>query len=188
MLLCSAQKNYGVDQDYYIYQNQRGSIVPTVYYQTKNNWYASLRYNYEEEETVSVQLGKTFSKEGIASYAITPLVGLLAGKFKGAGVGTLAELEVGKFSFYTEPEYCIRFNKPDENFFYNWSELSIQPSNFFYTGLALQTIKTRHEPYLFEPGFVLGFTIRNFEIPFYLFKTSPSSNYFVAGIHWRLEK
>jgi hypothetical protein len=188
MLLCFAQKSYGVEQDYYIYQNEHNSLVPLVYYQTQNNWYTSLRYNYEEEETLSIQLGKTFSKEGTVSFYITPLAGLLAGKFTGASIGALAELEVGKFSLYTEPEYCFKFNKPGSNFFYNWSELSIQPFKFFYSGVALQTIKTRGEAFLFEPGVVLGFTVKNFEIPFYFFRSSPASNYLVAGVHWRLEK
>lgn len=189
-LLGHSQKNYGVgvSQEYYIYRDAQSFIVPLVYFESKNNWYASLRYNYEESETFSFQLGKTFSKEGAISYSLTPLAGLLAGKFQGFSIGTLTEIQTGKFSFYTEPEYCIRFNNLSENFFYNWTELSIQPSKKFYTGLALQTIKYKQEPLYLEPGIMLGITIKNFEVPFYLFKTPGSSNYFVVGLHWSLEK
>jgi hypothetical protein len=188
MLFCFAQKTYGVSQEYYMYRDEQSFIVPLAYFETKNNWYASFRYNYEESQTFSFQFGKTFSKEGIASYSLTPLAGLLAGKFQGLSVGTLAEIEVGKFSLYTEPEYCIRFNNAAENFFYNWAELSIQPSNLFYTGFALQTVKYKKEPVNLEPGIMFGITIKNFEVPFYLFKTASASNYFVVGIHWSLEK
>lgn len=191
-LLCSvttlfsfAQKNFGVDQDCYIYKNSN-SFVPLIYYQTKNNWYTSFRYNYEETETFSFQFGKTFSKEGTVSYSLTPLAGMLAGKFQGLSIGTLAELEAGKFSFYTEPEYCIRFNNSAENFLYNWSELSIQPSKLFYTGIALQTIQYKKEPLYLEPGILFGITLKNFEIPLYLFRAPGSSNYFVVGLHWSL--
>jgi hypothetical protein len=190
LLLCFGQKTYdvGVGQEYYIYRDAQSFLVPLVYFKSHNNWYASFRYNYEESQTFSFQFGKTFSKEGPVSYSVTPLAGLLAGKFQGLSIGTLAEMETGKFSFYTEPEYCIRLNNPSENFFYNWTELSVQPSKIFYTGFALQTIEYKQEPLYLEPGIMLGITIKNFEVPLYLFKTSASSNYFVIGLHWSMEK
>lgn len=190
LLQCFAQKTYGVgvSQEYYIYRNSQNFIVPLAYFESKNNWYTSFRYNYEETQTFSVQFGKTFSRDGAVSYSVTPLAGLLAGKFQGLSIGTLAQTETGKFSFYTEPEYCIRFNNASENFFYNWAEFCVQPSKFFYTGLALQTIKYKQEPFYLEPGIMLGITIKNFELPIYLFRTPERSNYLVIGLHWSLEK
>lgn len=186
MLLCFAQKNYGVSQDYYIYKNNNSSIVPFIYYETKNSLYATARYNYEAEQTLSLQFGKKFSKQGNLSYSIIPLAGVLAGKFKGFSLGTQAEIELGKFSFSTEPEYCLQSKNKTQNFFYSWSELSIQPCKIFYTGLALQTTKTFG--WTNEPGILFGICIKNFEIPFYFFRASSSANYFVTGIHWRLQK
>jgi hypothetical protein len=187
MLLCTAQKDYGVSQDYYLYQNSSNSIVPLVYYQTKNNWYGSMRYNYEYEGTACLQAGKKFSKDGDIGYSITPLAGLLTGKFKGFSGSLQTEVECGKFSFYTEPEYCIQFKDAKQNFFYGWTEVSVQPKNFFYTGLAIQTVKSKAEPFNNEPGVLFGLCFKNFELPFYLFKPSHSSAYIVAGLHWSLQ-
>lgn len=190
-ILCMAQqKSYGVgvSQEYYIYRDAQSFIVPLVYFESKNNWYASFRYNYEESQTFSLQFGKTFSKEGTVSYSVTPLGGMLAGSLQGLSIGTLAEIEAGKFSFYTEPEYCMRFGNASDNFFYNWTELSIKPSKFFHTGLALQTVKSKREPIYLEPGLLFAISAKNFEVPFYLFKTSGSSNYLVVGLHWFLNK
>ena len=183
-LFCCGQKNFGVDQDCYVYKTSN-SIVPMVYYQTKNNWYATFRYNYEEDRTASFQFGKTFSKDGNAWYSITPLAGLLAGNFNGASIGSLAEGGIGKLSIYTEPEYCQSFRNSNESFFYNWAELSFQPHKIFYTGLALQTTKTS-EGFFNEPGVMLALTIKKFEIPLYFFKSSEYANYFVVGVHWAL--
>jgi hypothetical protein len=188
LLLCFAQKNYGVSQDYYIYQNSGSSIVPLVYYETKNHWYTAARYNYESDQTLSLQLGRNFSKQGSLSYSIIPLAGLLAGNFKGASIGTQAEIEVGKFSLFTEPEFCFQFKNQTEKFFYSWSELSYQFSKNFYTGLALQSTKNKNQSLINEPGLLFGICVKNFEIPLYFFRTSPSTNYFVTGVHWRLEK
>jgi hypothetical protein len=183
----SAQKNYGVSQDYYIYKNNRNSIVPLVYYETKNHWYSAARYNYEEDQTLSLQLGKKFSKHGIVSYSITPLAGWLSGKFNGMSIGTQAQMDAGKFSLSTEPEYCVQFNHPSTRFFYSWSELTIQASPLFYTGLALQATRENEKNLTADPGFVLAFSFKNFEIPLYFFKPS-SLHYFITGIHWRLIK
>lgn len=181
-----AQKNFGVDQDYYVYKSSN-NIVPMAYYQTKNNWYATFRYNYEEERTASIQFGKTFSKNGNAWYSITPLAGLLAGNFNGASVGSLVEAGIGDLSLYSEPEFCLSLQNNNEHFFYNWAELSYQPHKLFYTGLALQTTKTT-EGVLNEPGVMLALTIKKFEIPLYFFKSSEYANYFVIGVHWALGK
>jgi hypothetical protein len=188
LLFCFAQKNYGVSQDYYIYQNNSSAVVPLVYYETKNHWYTAARYNYEVDQTLSLQLGKKFSKEGNFSYSLIPLAGFLAGNFKGIRIGTQIEFETGKFSLFTEPEYCLRFKNQTENFFYSWSEFSFQPRKIFYVGLAMQTTKNKNQPLTNEPGLVLGVCVKNFEIPLYFFRVSSSANYFVTGIHWRLEK
>ncbi|HWI90321.1 MAG TPA: hypothetical protein VNT20_03555 [Flavisolibacter sp.] len=187
LLQCPAQKNYGVSQDYYIYQNNNSSIVPLIYYETKNSWYAAARYNYEASEALSLQFGKNFSKQGKLCYSITPLAGILTGNYKGFSMAAQAEIEVGKFNFFTEPEYCFQFKNQTENFFYNWAEISIQPSKTFYTGLALQTMSRSNISLTNELGLLFGVSLKNFEIPLYFFR-APSTNYFVTGIHWRLEK
>lgn len=187
-LFCFAQKNYGASLDYYIYQNSSNSLVPLAFYDTKNNLHAGVRYNYESDRTLSLQFGKTFSKEGKLSYSLLPMAGLLAGDFNGLSAATQLYLEAGKFSLYSEPEYCFHFSNADENFFYNWTELAFQPCGVFKAGLALQTIKSRLEPFVADPGVMVVFSIQKFELPFYFFKPSASSSYFVAGIHWAFEK
>lgn len=188
LLLCFAQKNYGVNQDYYIYQNNPASIVPLVYYETKNHWFTAARYNYEANQTWSLQLGRKFSKDDPLSFSIMPLAGLLAGNFKGISFGTQAEIETGKFSLFAEPEYCVQFKNQAQNFFYSWSELSFQFSKTFYTGFALQSTKDINCTITNEPGLLFGICVKNFEIPMYLFRLSSSTNYVVTGVHWRLEK
>ncbi len=187
-LSCFSQKNYGVSQDYYIYQNSGSAIVPLIYYETKNHWYTVARYNYEEDQTLSLQLGKKFSREGSISYSVIPLAGLLAGKFNGLSICMQTEIEAGKFSLFTEPEYCFQLKEPAEKFFYNWSEFSFQLSKSFYTGVAMQMTGTKQGVLTTEPGFLLGINVKKFELPLYFFKPSTAPGYFVVGLHWCLEK
>lgn len=188
MLYCPAQKNYGVSQEYFIYENQRSTFVPTIYYQSTKGFYASFRYNYEQDGTASLQAGKSFSGKGSVSYTIIPLAGVLKGKYDGFSFGVQSEMTAGKFSFFTEPEYGLLVTALPERFFYNWSEVSLTLSGPLYSGIALQQGKSGSEPWYAEPGIMLGFTRKNFEIPIYLFKSPSSPAYFVAGVHWMLYK
>ena len=183
-----AQKTYGVAQDYYVYRNGANRLVPAVYYQTEGGWKGQLRFNYEEAETLSLIAGKVYAKEGRFSWSLMPQAGLLLGRFTGVGAGLQAEIKSGLFSLSVEPQYCASFGRGQANFFYNWTELCAQPASFFYAGFALQQTKTSNEKFFSEPGFVLGLEIGKLELPLYYFKPKGADPYFVAGLHWRLEK
>ncbi|NJO25008.1 MAG: hypothetical protein HC867_03265 [Bacteroidia bacterium] len=59
----SPQLKIGAEYYTYIQQQQPLTPVPLVYFQTNKNWYAELRYNYEELQTFSIYLGKNFQAE-----------------------------------------------------------------------------------------------------------------------------
>lgn len=147
-----------------------------------------MRFNYEEEQTLSVHAGKAFGKEGVFAWTITPQAGLLAGRFTGGSATVKAEAEAGVFSFYTEPQYCIPFGGEQQAFFYNWSEVCVQPLPFLYTGLAVQQTMLQGERPFTEPGLVLGLELKNLELPFYFFKPKGGEGYFVVGVHWKLQR
>ena len=116
-LLCAGQKGYGFGQDYYLYRTGGNSFVPCLYYQSAGGWYGQLHYNYEEDKTLSVQAGKTFSKGGALSWSVTPLAGLLAGRFTGGSVGMQAQAQAGMVSVYAAPQYCASFQCQTSLFF-----------------------------------------------------------------------
>ena len=68
------QKQVGMQQYYYWQQKTTGTIVPKVYYQSPNNWYGELRYNYEETETASVHFGKKFGFPKVSALEIIHVV------------------------------------------------------------------------------------------------------------------
>src|SRR5258705_8885247 len=83
LLNASAQWKAGIEQYNYIGAQSTGSFVPSVHLQSKNNWYAELRYNYENAQTLSLYGGKTFEDGNGLDYQITPMVGFSTGKFTG---------------------------------------------------------------------------------------------------------
>ena len=66
ILICNigkSQENGGFELYYYTGAGE-STLVPKVYYQ-RHNWYGEVRYNYEELQTVSFNVGKMFSNKKI---------------------------------------------------------------------------------------------------------------------------
>jgi hypothetical protein len=182
------QKQVGMQQYYYWQQKTMGTIVPKVYYQSPQNLYGELRYNYEETETASVHFGKKFAFKKFSALEIIPVGGIIFGKLNGSSIGSIVEINLNKFCFCSEPQYVFSFNQKEKNYFYSWSEASYAVFSFFYAGLALQQTKPFSLPNSFEPGIMGGFSIKNFDIPVYCFNPTTSSKNFVLGVNWRWEK
>lgn len=178
-----SQTHSGVEQYYYASHNGLLTIVPKAYYQDKKNWYAEVRYNYDELETFSLNVGKKFSKEGIVSYSITPIAGIMAGKLTGASLGVDFESDYRKIFFSAESQYAFSADSKSTDFFFNWSEAGYQLSDKMYTGLALQLTHLYKTINKWEPGIMAGFIFKKWTFPLYVFNPLSSNRYFVLGIN-----
>ncbi len=173
----------------YCYLSQRGTItvVPIIHYQSFTNWYVEARYNYEAAKSLSLYVGKIFSKEGKFSYSITPLLGGITGMFKGGSAGLNVTMDIGKLFFASQSQFTSPAGGEQSGFIFSWSELAYQPLKWVYAGLALQ-----HTRYLqtgaksVEPGVVVGFSVGLWTFPLYAFSPMANDRYFIAGINLRL--
>jgi hypothetical protein len=182
------QTHGGFEQLYYSGNKGTSTIVPRVYYQNKKNWYAEVRYNYEEAETFSFNAGKTFSKDGKISYSVTPIAGAVAGKLNGALLGVNSEVEYNKLFFSSESQYTFSSRSRYADFLFNWSELGYQATSRIYTGLALQLTRFYKMTNVWEPGIMVGFSFDKFTFPLYTFSPLTNKRYFVLGINWEWQR
>ena len=177
-----AQEEKGVDVYYY---PGNGAILPSlssrVFYQGSSNWYGEVRYNYEEEGTFACSVGKTFSKEGTWSYAITPVAGLSGGRLQGASFGFNSSLSHKAFSFSSSLQYGLCPGQQKSNLF-SWSELNCQMSDHFYAGVTMQQWSSHQLDPAWEPGMQMGICLGSWTIPLYIFHPSSSQRYFVVGV------
>jgi hypothetical protein len=96
---CHAQSKWVIENYNYLGQPGSGVVVPMLHFETKKNWYAELRYNYEDNQTISFFGGKTFKGGNNFEYSLTPLAGFSAGRFTGVSFGTNADAEWKNFYF-----------------------------------------------------------------------------------------
>jgi hypothetical protein len=95
------------------------------------------RYNYEELKTGAILLGYNFTTGDQLEFDATPMLGGVFGNLTGIAPGFRVSLLYGKFEFSTEGEYLLDPGNSRNNFFYNWTELSVAPVSGFRVGLVL---------------------------------------------------
>src|SRR5687768_16049059 len=120
-----SQAEVAVEQYHYMGKGQPYLFMPIAHVQTSRNWYAEARYNYEDIETFSLYLGKSFSGEKNLSYTLTPIAGAAIGRFRGISIGLNMDVEYGKFFFSAQSQYSLATDKGkgSDDFFYSWSEV-----------------------------------------------------------------
>jgi hypothetical protein len=178
-----SQAKASVEQYHYAGKGQPYVFMPLASYQSTRNWYAEARYNYEDMQTFSLYLGKSFTGEKSISYTFTPMVGASMGRFKGISAALNVDLELDQFFFSAQTQYskATPRGKGSDDFFYSWSEAGYQPLNWLYAGASFQQTYTEYER-LLEPGVLLGFSFNRFSIPVYGFDLFNNSRYFIIGL------
>ena len=186
LLVClkvSAQVQGSIEQIYYYDKTGGFAMGPLVQLQTKQNWFAEARYNYEEVRTVSFYIGRAYERDANFSYSIVPIFGGVIGRFKGGSAALNMDLEYKNFYFSSQSQYTFSVQNEIDNFYFSWSELGYQPLEWFYGGFALQeTYFPQLKEHITHPGFVVGFTYKRWTLPIYGFRAGASSNTYVCSI------
>jgi hypothetical protein len=186
-----SQAEAAVEQYHYAGKGMPYVFMPVAHFRSAGNWYAEARYNYEDMETLSLYLGRSFTGDKRLSYSITPMLGASVGRFKGISTALNVDLEFEQFFFSAQSQYSMATpkGKGSEDFFYSWSEAGFQPLNWLYAGASFQQTYTSYER-LLEPGVLVGFSFNRFSIPIYGFDLFNSSRYFIIGltVSWQGKK
>jgi len=178
-----AQSKLGFEHYNYIRQPENAAFVPMFHFQTKNNWYTELRYNYEEAETISLFAGKTFEGGNKLTYTLTPMTGFSSGRFTGVSIGANTEAEWKNFYLSAQSQYSIATKNNIPSFFFNWSEVGYNISDHVYAGVAMQYTHQEKAGY-FEPGLVAGISFKKVSVPVYVFNPFSKGCYFILGLNY----
>ena len=185
-LFITAQSKTSIEQ-YHIIGNHRYVPMSIAHFQNQDKWYAEGRYNYEELETFSFYVGKTFSQKSKLSYEVTPLLGGAIGTFNGLSTGLNIDLDYSRFYLSLQSQYSFSTDQRTNNFFFNWSEFVYQPLHWLYGGIAIQHTHLYNTGTSYESGLLVGFSYRNLAVPVYSFSPFNQNRYFMVGltIEWQ---
>ena len=181
-ILINAQSRTSIEQYHVVGNDGHYMPISIANFQNEKKWYAEGRYNYEETETFSLYIGKTFAKQSTLSYSLTPMLGGAFGNFNGISAGINAYFDYHRFYLSIQSQYSHSTDHRIDNFFYNWSEVAYQPTKWLYGGISIQHTRLYRTETVVEPGILVGFSFRNLSVPLYSFAPFKSTRYFMIGL------
>ena len=118
------------------------------------------RYNYEGIDTGSAWVGWNFGVGEKLRPDATLMAGGVFGETKGVAPGYELTVSLGPFELYSEGEYVVDVEDSDNNFLYNWSQLSYSPLEWLSVGLVSQRTRTYETGLDVQRGFLVGLDAR----------------------------
>jgi len=140
------------------------------------------RYNYEDRETFSAWVGYNFSGGKKLQFTITPMVGAAFGLTQGITTGIESIFSIGRFELYTESEYLIDPNDNENNFYYNWSDLTYSPTDWLWFGISGQRTKVYQTELEIQRGLLIGAGLKWWEVTTYFYNVGSDDAFVILTL------
>ena len=140
------------------------------------------RYNYENLRTASIWFGYNFSLGEKLVLDFTALIGGVMGDTAGVAPGYRFSLSYWKLALTSESEYVFDSRNSADSFFYNWSELSVAPADWFRAGFVVQRTRLYKADRDVQRGFLAGFSYKKLNATAYVFNPDASKPTFVLAL------
>ena len=151
----------------YIVPDDREYVQPT--FTADHGWlHLEARYNYEDLETGSVWGGYNFSGGEKLAWELTPMLGGVFGNTAGIAPGYKGSLSWWKLELYSEGEYVFDTGDSSDSFFYNWSELTLAPVDWFRFGMVTQRTRLYETDRDIQRGLLAGFSFKKLDLTTYV--------------------
>jgi hypothetical protein len=165
----------------YIVPDFREYVQPTFI--ADRGWlHLESRYNYENLETGSVWAGYNFSGGKKLEWEFTPMLGGVFGQTTGIAPGYKFSLTYWKLEFSSEGEWVFDLGNSEGSFFYNWSELSVSPVDWFRFGLVGQRTRAYRTDVDIQRGLLVGFTYKKMDFTTYVFNLDQGKTTWVFAV------
>jgi len=132
------------------------------------------RLNYEDLNTGSIWFGYNWSGGETLEWALTPKFGGVFGQTDGVAPGYNGSLSWRRIEFYSEGEYVFDAHDSADSFFYNWSELTFGPVDWFRAGLVTERTRVYETERDIQRGLLVGVTYKNLDVTTYVFNPDDS--------------
>ena len=173
--------SFSVSASTYIVPDSREYVQPTV--TADRGWlHLEARYNYEALDTGSAWAGYNLSGGEKLAWEFTPMLGGVFGDTTGIAPGYKGSLSWWKLELYSEGEYVFDTGSSSDSFFYNWSELTLAPVDWFRFGLVTQRTRVYETDRDVQRGVLVRFSYKKVDLSVYVFNPDEDKPTFVLGV------
>ena len=126
------------------------------------------RYNYEDINAASAWVGYNLGGGEKVAWELTPMFGVVFGTVAAVAPGYRGSVSWWRLDLSSEGEYVFGDKDAEERFFYNWSELTVAPAEWWRVGLVTQRTRAYDADRDVQRGFLAGFSYRNLDSAVYV--------------------
>ncbi len=163
------------------FQEEDITFLP-VFRADKDGLHLEARYNYEDDNTISVWGGYNISGGKKLEYIFVPMIGVIAGNSSGFAPGFEMTLTMHNFELYSETEYLIDPGDDENNFFYMWSDLAWSPLEWAWVGISGQRTRVYDTGLDVQRGLFAGGGKDWWEVNAYFYNPASDDFYFIASV------
>jgi len=165
----------------YLVYGDRDFLQPTI--TADRDWlHLEARYNYEDLDTASGWVGWNLGGGESLTWSFAPMLGVVFGHTTGVAPGYKGSLGYWKLELYSEGEYLVDTADASDSFFYNWSEFTISPVDWFRIGLVTQRTRAYETDRDVQRGLLIGFSYEFVSISACLFNIDEGKPTVALGI------
>jgi len=165
----------------YVVPDDSNYVQPT--FTADRGWlHLEARYNYEALDTGSAWLGYNIGGGETLEWELTSMLGGVFGDTTGIAPGYKGLLNWRWLELYSEGEYLFDTGNSSDSFFYNWSELTLAPAEWFRFGLVTQRTRVYETDRDIQRGLLAGFSFKAASLTGYVFNPDDEEATFVLAV------
>ena len=165
----------------YVVPDDSNYVQPT--FTADRGWlHLEARYNYEALDAGSAWIGYNTSGGETVEWEFTPMLGGVFGDTTGIAPGYKGSLGWRGLELYSEGEYVFDTGNSSDSFFYNWSELTLAPAEWFRFGLVTQRTRVYETDRDIQRGLLAGFSFKAASLTGYVFNPDDEEATFVIAV------
>lgn len=178
-----AKENWSFSASVYTFIVPDGDTYAQPTVTADHGWlHLEARYNYEALKTGSAWVGYNFAGGTNLTWEFTPMLGGVFGETTGIAPGYSGSLSWWKLELYSEGEYVFDTGDSSGSFFYNWSELTLAPVEWFRFGLVTQRTRVYQTDRDIQRGLLVGFSFKKLDLTTYVFNPDDSKPTVVVAV------
>lgn len=173
--------SFSASANTFFLSESRHYVQPTVS-ADRGRLHLEARYNYEGLDTGSVWVGVNFTGGKTVEWEFTPMLGGVFGDTIGIAPGFKGSLSWRWLELYAENEYVVDAGDRSDSFFYNWSELTLAPVDWFRFGLVTQRTRVYQSDREIQRGLMAGFSVNHMNVTGYVFNPDEDNPRFLFAV------
>ncbi len=155
-----------------------------ILYADRGPLHLELRYGYEDVETAALFAGWTIGLGEELAVDLIPMLGAVAGETDGIAPALEIDAAWKRLSWYAEMEYLFDLEDSDDDYFYSWSTLTYEVTDWLSAGLVVERTKLVDTDFWLQRGLALEFTYESLGFSLYAYNLGSDDSYVALALEF----